>query len=113
MIFIFYVTNLSNFFSQSKPKTQLILIYVDTKPGWFPVIKQLLLIWDFLVGCSHSRRGSSGLAVEPVCDLRASLCAQWAHKPGHCSSLHADQATTRQLLQGQGRSVCLCARKDN
>ncbi len=91
-------------------KTELVV--GGLKTVWFPVIN-----WDILIGCSHSGCGSSGLAVEPVCDLRAGVCAQWACKPCHRSLLHADQATTAQLLQRQGGSVCLCvqrsARKDN
>lgn len=59
----------------------------------------LLLIWDSLIGCSHSRCGSSGLAVEPLCDFRAGLQARRAHKPHRRSSVHAYQATTTQLLQ--------------
>lgn len=80
----------------------VILFCAYTKPGWFPVIRRSLtplLMWDFVIGCSHSRCGSSGLAVEPVCDLGASLCVQWAHEPDHCSSLRADRATASQLLQ--------------
>lgn len=70
------------------------LVVGGLKTVWFPVIN-----WDILIGCSHSGCGSSGLAVEPVCDLRASVHAQRAHRPCHRSSLHADQAATAQLLQ--------------
>lgn len=77
-------------------------------------INYSLLIWDFLIGCSHSRCGSWGPAVESLRGLRAGVRAQRAHKSGQRSSICADQATTAQLLQRQGRTLmqrgcrCLC-----
>lgn len=57
------------------------------------------VLFLLLIGRSHSRCGSSDLAVEPLCELAAGVFAQWAHRPRRRRLLHADHETTAQLLQ--------------